>query len=414
MAIKLKVEEPPKTTLNASGSDAVTVTFGTRDYIEVVESGDYEDLTNKPSINGVELIGDKTAEDLGIEADNIFVAEYGVTTYAEVLAAYQADKVLLAKRGASYYVLGSYSSGRNFEFYSTRFTQADRIGVGASGWSTGSFTLVPVDRKINGKGLGSNITLTASDVGAVSLDGDENISGEKNFTTPPVLSSVYEGQYAELDYISGNGSAYLDTGLPIHMGWRYLIDFQQSDTGQYRIWGVFNQQSYSGGVNLSLTYSTGWTFRWETTSGQTREAKLNTSIDANRHVAVINSGTASMDGYRKDTSQAQNNSVVSNYNGYLFTINPGGTTPTTTMKGKIYAYKVWDGSGNLMQDFVPVRDMTTDAVGMYDRVNRVFHGAKAGTFTAGNVVSGTSQLVDIRMLPKVAITGMYDDLIGKP
>lgn len=198
------------------------------------------------------------------------------------------------------------------------------------------------------------------------------------------------------------------------MGWRYLIDFQQSDAGQYRIWGAFNQQSYSGGVNLSLTYSTGWTFRWETTSGQHREAMLNTSIDANRHVAVINAGKASMDGYHKSTSPAQNNSIVSNCNGYLFTINPGGTTPTTTMKGKIYAYKVWDGSGNLMQDFVPVRDMTTDAVGMYDRVNRVFHGAKAGIFTAGNVVSGTSRLVDIRMLPKVAITGMYDDLIGKP
>lgn len=42
--------------------------FGTRDIIEVRQSEDYEDLTNKPSINGVTLIGNKTTEDLGIEA----------------------------------------------------------------------------------------------------------------------------------------------------------------------------------------------------------------------------------------------------------------------------------------------------------------------------------------------------------
>lgn len=42
--------------------------FGTRDIVEVRQSGDYNDLSNKPSINGVTLVGDKTTEDLGIEA----------------------------------------------------------------------------------------------------------------------------------------------------------------------------------------------------------------------------------------------------------------------------------------------------------------------------------------------------------
>lgn len=41
--------------------------FGTRDIIEIRQSGDYEDLTNKPSINGVTLIGNKTTSDLGID-----------------------------------------------------------------------------------------------------------------------------------------------------------------------------------------------------------------------------------------------------------------------------------------------------------------------------------------------------------
>ena len=49
-------------------SDGTELEFGTRDIIEVRQSGDYEDLTNKPSINGVSLVGNKTTEDLGIEA----------------------------------------------------------------------------------------------------------------------------------------------------------------------------------------------------------------------------------------------------------------------------------------------------------------------------------------------------------
>ena len=38
--------------------------FGTRDIIEVRQSGDYNDLANKPSINGVTLVGNETTEDL--------------------------------------------------------------------------------------------------------------------------------------------------------------------------------------------------------------------------------------------------------------------------------------------------------------------------------------------------------------
>ena len=38
--------------------------------IEISTSGtnDYNDLINKPSIEGVELVGDKTLEELGVEA----------------------------------------------------------------------------------------------------------------------------------------------------------------------------------------------------------------------------------------------------------------------------------------------------------------------------------------------------------
>lgn len=121
-----------------------------------------DDTTYVSSVNG--QTGAVTID------DNSFIATYGTTTYAEVLAAYNAGKTLFAERDGAIYVLGSYSSGSSnfFNFYSTRFTQADRISIDSSrGWQAGGFTLVTTDRTINGKNLGNNITLNASDVGAL-------------------------------------------------------------------------------------------------------------------------------------------------------------------------------------------------------------------------------------------------------
>lgn len=49
----------------------------TRDVARMIEGySDYTQITNKPKINGVELVGDKTSEDLGINE--------GTTNYAEL------------------------------------------------------------------------------------------------------------------------------------------------------------------------------------------------------------------------------------------------------------------------------------------------------------------------------------------
>ena len=47
-------------------------------------TSDYTDLTNKPSINGVTLSGNKTTSDLGINADNVMMSD-GVTSVEEAV-----------------------------------------------------------------------------------------------------------------------------------------------------------------------------------------------------------------------------------------------------------------------------------------------------------------------------------------
>lgn len=111
--------------------------------VEQVYNNDYEALVNKPQINGVTLIGNKSAADLGlVDADDydpvdkteamtqpvgkgedgklytapapsedLFVAEYGTTTYAEIAAALSAGKACFMSDGGCLAVFSELGMG---------------------------------------------------------------------------------------------------------------------------------------------------------------------------------------------------------------------------------------------------------------------------------------------------------------
>ena len=64
MAIKLTVAEPDAVTLGLGDNEAATLGV---ESTTVVSVNDYNDLRNKPSIEGVELIGDKSFEELNLQ-----------------------------------------------------------------------------------------------------------------------------------------------------------------------------------------------------------------------------------------------------------------------------------------------------------------------------------------------------------
>ena len=80
-----------------------------------------------------------------VSIDNAFVAEYNVTTYADVLAAFNAGKLIFCYVSSTNALipLSSYDSGLGqFRFDSIRATLADNYRVTSSGWSHGSLTLL--------------------------------------------------------------------------------------------------------------------------------------------------------------------------------------------------------------------------------------------------------------------------------
>ena len=64
MAIKLTVAENDAVTLGLDSGDNAALNVGST---TVVSVNDYNDLRNKPRIEGVELIGDKSFEELNLQ-----------------------------------------------------------------------------------------------------------------------------------------------------------------------------------------------------------------------------------------------------------------------------------------------------------------------------------------------------------
>ncbi len=99
-------------------------------------------------------------------APEIFVATYGTTTYNDILTAYNADKFIVATKTGDYTVpLIQYSSS-TFYFYYATISSGNVFRCTSSGWESGTISFVPTGRKVNNQSLSSDITLTASDVGA--------------------------------------------------------------------------------------------------------------------------------------------------------------------------------------------------------------------------------------------------------
>ena len=70
-------------------------------------SNDYEDLINKPQINLVTLIGNKTSQDLGLDPSqpDVFWATYGTTTASEISTAIQESKMVVCQYNNGVFVL---------------------------------------------------------------------------------------------------------------------------------------------------------------------------------------------------------------------------------------------------------------------------------------------------------------------
>lgn len=130
-------------------------------------------------------------------AATIFIATYGITTYANVQTAYNAGKTIFAVKDGAVYPLQNYSSD-TFNFYKLNsLASAHRIYVNSSNWGTGSLALV---NTVNGNS------------GAVTI----SIPQGESSTTPQPIGTAAVGSattWSKSDHVHSITKSTIDAAL---------------------------------------------------------------------------------------------------------------------------------------------------------------------------------------------------------
>ncbi|MFQ6760245.1 MAG: hypothetical protein ACLRFM_02510 [Alphaproteobacteria bacterium] len=188
--------------------------------------------------------------------------------------------------------------------------------------------------------------------------------------TPYVANCVPRSEYTELEYIESDGNAYINTGVVPNVNWTYQIDFSNSSNG----W-VFGSNVSSAGQTADFGVS-GMAIRYGT-----QYASLDFS--SGRHTISVNKTGYTVDGVSRNWSGG--NATMNAPSGiYLF----WAVNSAAPKVGRIYYFKIFDQNGALIHNFIPVKQNSDGAIGMYDTVTQTFFAnAGTGEFIAGPAVA---------------------------
>ena len=207
------------------------------------DSGNYNDLRNKPSINGVELVGNKTSEDLLIEPG-------GTTNYEDLENKPQINYTPLEGN----LTLDDLDIQSKIDFPEDSFRFLDGAGqFRVPDYFSGDYDDLDHRPEIAGITLTGNQSL--NDLGIQEeinfpSDSTKYLDGEGNFTTP----AYFSGDYDDLDNrpeiagitLTGNQSL-TDLGIQAE------IDFPEDNTLYLDGNGNFTQPNYFSGDYDDLT-----------------------------------------------------------------------------------------------------------------------------------------------------------------
>lgn len=229
--------------------------------------------TNIKTINNTSLLG---SGDITISAEaGIFVCEYGVTTSADALVAYNAGKRLVCHYNNSlldfYAWLEAYDSENTyFEFEVTSGDKHMEFYLDSSGWTRDEYAAssIPIARRIskfNSNARMNSMDMTSSEIEDFVEDLDMGASGLLNMFYP--VGSIYqtiddgfnpnirwggtwelieEGRFLQATETSAVGGDTVSAGLP-NINGTYTLRSMNYSAGQ-PLWasGLFSIENHTG------------------------------------------------------------------------------------------------------------------------------------------------------------------------
>ncbi len=190
----------------------------------VINSGtlDYSELNNKPSINDVELIGNKTLEELGIQEKGDFVTNSDLT----VKLSEKADKTEIPTK---------VSELENDSEYQTKTQLDESLNLKQDVLVSGTNIKTINGASILGEG---DIEIQAS--GTVDSELDENSENPvQNKTLTPLLNELMDAVFPYSFSVSGSVNYYKGTTHTFYIKWT----FKKGSTVEYPDTLTFNGES---------------------------------------------------------------------------------------------------------------------------------------------------------------------------
>lgn len=194
----------------------------------------------------------------------------------------------------------------------------------------------------------------------------------KQLFSPQSLPSNYK----KIDCIVTDGNQYIDTGVVATSNMSCSLEFEFIELPQD---GCLIGTKLNGGNRLYFYhYYNGHKLGYGGYSGS-GEASIGTKYKVD---TILNKGYQELKVNEEVIYTGNNNIFINNkLNYYLFDLNSNNTDANKyKVKVKLYYCNIYDGP-NLIRSFIPVKNLETNELGLFDLVNQVFYNnLGTGTF----------------------------------
>lgn len=239
-------------------------------------------------------------------------------------------------------------------------------------------------------GLSETYTVTAT-------NGSKTLTGKWMQKPNPESISLPSG-YTQLEYIESTGTQYIDTGLSLPSGFRFVGDIQVTDSsGPGNIIGAEKIINGVGYRNNFTYYNSGWGIGaggWGTkdmtVSHDNSRIEFSNIVGDDLYLKINGESVAVTfsSGYPKTDNRTDESLFV-----FALRNNLDGTNKVTQYaKFKNYGMSVYSSAddSSLVGNFIPCKRNSDGVVGLYDLVsNTFFENAGTGEFDAGPEVPQT-------------------------
>ena len=206
----------------------------------------------------------------------------------------------------------------------------------------------------------------------------------------PITISQYKKvktkTYIKLEYISLDGKQFVETNYHPNNNTRIIADVYLDSSQLEETVAIYGGRTRRDGETQSFTL---WIlsanqFRFDfnkenLTINMPTAGRFN--IDCNKNVIKINSSTFTASNAEFKSSHTLK--IASTWTDAGSNYNDSNYNDLRRFKGKLYYVKIYD-NGTLVRDYVPVKRISDGAIGLYDKVNKLFYGNDGtGSFGAG-------------------------------